>query len=946
MVAAVAVWLGVAAGAPALASAAAPAPFRPGAVVLGFQPGVPAERQRAIESGVGASAPRRLGPVTQVGHRHGLTVAARVRGGGAGVLKAVRALRLHREVRYAEPDYLMHEDAAPNDPSFGLQWGSSNTGQLVNGASGTPGADDRALAAWGVSTGSRSVVIGETDSGVDYGHPDLAANIWSNPGGIGGCAASTHGYNVLAGSCDPMDDEIPYHGHGTHVAGILGAVGNNAAGVAGMNWSTTILPVKWLDSSGNGSTSGLISALNWLVAAKQAGVNVRVVNDSATYVGTAYSQALADEIDALGSNDILFVTAAGNTGDNNDDPAYRRYPCGYDRPTEICVTASNQSDQLPSWANYGAATVDLAAPGDNVYSTLRGGGYGYISGGSMASPQVAGAAALVLSRGYMSAPALRDDLLSNVDPLPALAGRVRTGGRLDVCKALAGCATPPAQSTFGKTTVGASTDSFALDRKRVSRYSLGASGSVSKLSAYLAPTSTAGQQTLRGVVYADAGGSPGALLATSNELVFHSTDAAGWYDLTLPSPVTLAPGSYWIGVLTGAGANVAGFRWDSVPGSRVYDNNAYSAGPSDPFGALTGTDAEQMSLYASYAPSSAPTSPPVNTTPTVTGLSPSSGSRVGGQTVTITGSGLSNTSTVDFGSAAATNLRQESDSQVTVTAPSGTGTVDVTVKTPNATSATGSADRYVYAPPPSLSGIAPSSGPQAGDTTVTITGSGLASASTVHFGSTPATNVRPVSDSELTATAPPGAGTVGITVSSTDGTSGAIGYTYSPTPSGSSPTPSGSSPPPSTSPPVAHLTDVTMRITGALRYRLRASVSARVVRIARDRHGRLVAVRARLSVRGVKGATATLVYSLAKSREAWAGSIHVIDRRANVDERFSLIGAPSLARGGIITGSARAHLRHRPATLRFQLRPVTALAAASSRTLSVTAAAAVLVKVF
>jgi subtilisin family serine protease len=364
----------------------------------------------------------------------------KVRGGAAGVLASIEQLRARSGVRFAEPDYLMHEDAVPNDPLFGVQWGSSNVGQFAAGDRGLHGADDRALAAWRLTTGSRSVVIGEADSGVDYQHPDLAANVWSNPGGIGSCGRGTHGYNVLDGTCDPMDDERPFHGHGTHVAGILAAVGDNSLGVTGMNWSASVLPVKWLDASGDGSTSGLISALDWLLKAKEAGVNVRVVNDSATYAGTARSQALVDEIDALGAHDILFVTAAGNTGEDNDDPAYRRYPCAYDRPNELCVTASDQRDRLPSWANYGASTVDLAAPGENVYSTLRGGEYGYVSGGSMASPQVAGAAALILSRRYLSPPSLKSDILRNVDLRSAFAGRVRTGGRLNVCAALPGCA--------------------------------------------------------------------------------------------------------------------------------------------------------------------------------------------------------------------------------------------------------------------------------------------------------------------------------------------------------------------------------------------------------------------------------------------------------------------------------------------------------------------------
>ena len=208
-----------------------------------------------------------------------------------------------------------------------------------------------------------------------------------------------------------------------------------------MNWSTTILPVRWVsDNNMASSTSDLISALDWLLKAEQAGVNIRVVNDSNVFIGTASSQALSDEIDALGANNILFVTAAGNTGQNNDNPQYRRYPCGYNRPTEICVTATNQNDQLPSWANYGLNTVDLAAPGDNIYSTLRNGAYGYISGTSMASPQVAGAAALILSVQDMPVTALKAQILNTVDPIPALSGMVRTGGRLDVCNAMPGCA--------------------------------------------------------------------------------------------------------------------------------------------------------------------------------------------------------------------------------------------------------------------------------------------------------------------------------------------------------------------------------------------------------------------------------------------------------------------------------------------------------------------------
>jgi hypothetical protein len=562
------------------------------------------------------------------------------------VLAAVRRLRSAPGVAYAEPDYLMQASAAPNDPSFALQWGSQNSGQAIptqnaneelgSPASGMPGADDRALAAWGVSTGSRSIVIGETDTGINYNHPDLAANIWSNPGGIGGCAAGTHGYNVLNDTCEPMDDDNFYGGHGTHVAGIMGAVGNNGLGVAGMNWQTSILPVKWLNSEAWGSTSGLIAALQWLVAAKQAGMNIRVVNDSATFLGTAYSQALSEEIDTLGQNNILFVTAAGNTGNNNDEEAVRRYPCGYDRPSEICVAASNNKDELPSWANYGPHTVNLAAPGVSIYSTLRNGSYGYLSGGSMASPQVAGAAALILSvKPSLSASELRADILENVDKLPALEGKVITGGRLDVCKAMPGCTVkePPPPTTFGKTTVGASSDGGMFsDYKIVHSATLPVAGTVSKLSLYATPgLDSPAPQALKGVIYSDSGGSPGALVAVGTEVTYRGdTNGSGWFELPLGVPVNLKPGTYWLGFITGATTEGMGYAYDSVANSRAYDANTFASGPSNPFGSAT-KDSEQASIYATYTPTSPQLGPPVNTaSPSVSGTAQS------GQTLTST----------------------------------------------------------------------------------------------------------------------------------------------------------------------------------------------------------------------------------------------------------------------------------------------------------------------
>src|SRR6202158_2533764 len=404
--------------------------YRDGVVLLAFRNGVQQSRQDAILSGVGAREIKRIGVGVHV-------VAERL----GRVPEMVQLLRARNEVRFPDPDYLQTLSAGsmPNDTSVGSQWAVRNSGQTVNGTAGTSGADERALAAWAVTTGTNSVVIADLDTGVQYSHPDLFTNMWKHPGGIFGCAAGTHGYNLVAYNCDPMDDDTAYSGHGTHVAGIMGAVGNNAAGVAGVNWTTSIMDIKWVNSGGSGFTSDLISAMDWAVKTKQVGVNVRVVNDSQTWAGTAFSQALSDEIDLLGTNDILFVTASGNTAQNND--SVPRYPCSYARPTMICVAASDQNDRLWSSANYGPNSVQLAAPGVNIYSTLRTSNYGYVSGGSMAAPQVAGTAALILSVGNQSVSNLKSMILNNVDSLPALSGLVGTGGRLNVCKAVPGCST-------------------------------------------------------------------------------------------------------------------------------------------------------------------------------------------------------------------------------------------------------------------------------------------------------------------------------------------------------------------------------------------------------------------------------------------------------------------------------------------------------------------------
>jgi len=343
-------------------------------------------------------------------------------------------------VLYVEPNYLLHAAVIPNDPQFGQLWGLRNTGQVIQGTPGTPGADIKAEPAWTVTTGTPAVVVGVVDTGIDYNHPDLAANVWSNPGGIGGCPAGTHGFNAINGTCDPLDD----NNHGSHVSGTIGAVGNNAVGVVGVNWTTSIMALKFLNAAGSGTTANAISAIDFAVNAKIAGVNVRVLSNS--WGGGGFSQALLDEINKANANDILFVAAAGNNGSNNDLTPH--FPSSYNAPNVVAVAATDNNDALASFSNFGATSVHLGAPGVNVLSTTRNNTYSFFSGTSMATPHVSGAAALILSTGAFTTAQLKSQILNNVDPIPSLAGITSTGGRLDVCKAIAGCGGPPPAPNF------------------------------------------------------------------------------------------------------------------------------------------------------------------------------------------------------------------------------------------------------------------------------------------------------------------------------------------------------------------------------------------------------------------------------------------------------------------------------------------------------------------
>ena len=292
----------------------------------------------------------------------------------------IQKLQSDPNIAYVEPNYLYHPDrvTVPNDPRFGSLWGLNNTAQEVNGETGKRDADIDAPEAWKITTGSSDVVIAVIDTGVDYLHEDLKANIWVNPREIpgngkdddgNGYVDDIHGIDAIHNSGDPMDLTADDGGHGTHVAGTIAAVGNNGKGIAGVSWHTKVMVCKFL-GSGGGSTADAIKCLDYVIDQKKRGVNIVATNNS--WGGGKASTALKDAIKASNDAGIVFVAAAGNggsdkIGDDTDDTPH--YPSSYDLPGILSVAATDQDDTLASFSNYGSVSVDLAAPGTNILST-------------------------------------------------------------------------------------------------------------------------------------------------------------------------------------------------------------------------------------------------------------------------------------------------------------------------------------------------------------------------------------------------------------------------------------------------------------------------------------------------------------------------------------------------------------------------------------------------
>ena len=410
-----------------------PLPAVAGELLIGFKADVSAGEQQALLKKIGASEKRKFKKINGA--------LAKLR--PELVDAALEQLRNDKRVRYAEPNFVFQTDAATNDPFYDRLWGLENTGQSVAGYPGSPDADIDAPEAWSITGGSTAVTVAVIDTGVDHAHPDLSAAIWINPGeNCSGCRTDGRdnegngyvddwrGWDFANADNDPADD----NGHGTHVAGTIGAVGDNGIGVTGVARSVRLMPLKFLTAAGSGTAADAISAILY---ASQQGADV--LNNS--WGGEEYSQALADAVAVTDSRGQLFVAAAGN--DSSDNDSAPTYPSSFEYPNVISVAATDNSDELAWFSNAGRSSVDLAAPGQEIYSTWPGGGYVSLSGTSMAAPHVSGAAALAKGA-FPSATGLglKALLLDTADPKTSLSDLTASGGRLNAAGAV-GCADAP-----------------------------------------------------------------------------------------------------------------------------------------------------------------------------------------------------------------------------------------------------------------------------------------------------------------------------------------------------------------------------------------------------------------------------------------------------------------------------------------------------------------------
>ena len=374
--------------------------------------------------------------------------------GSMTVEEAVRRAKADPRVEYAEPNYLYQSSTVtPNDTYFDRMWGLFNSG-----GTGTAGADIGAIRAWGITTGAEDLVVAIIDSGADLSHQDLSGNAWVNPGEIAGNGSDDdqnglvddiNGWN-FAGKNNRIYSHPQFDFHGTHVAGSIGAVGNNGRGVTGVAWNVKLMSLKFLDKKdGKGSTSDAVLSINYAIDQRRRGQNVRIIN--ASWGGPGESLALQDAIFRAGQAGILFVCAAGN--ESTDVDIAPRYPVAWASglPTAISVASIDQHDSVSSFSNIGHTSVSVAAPGDRILSTSPDNAYSFASGTSMATPYVSGIAALLWASEPGLTPAqVKQRIMATSDPVLNLASNVKSAGRANAYNALTNSIAPLQAPVIGR----------------------------------------------------------------------------------------------------------------------------------------------------------------------------------------------------------------------------------------------------------------------------------------------------------------------------------------------------------------------------------------------------------------------------------------------------------------------------------------------------------------
>lgn len=356
---------------------------------------------------------------------------------------SIAQLSANPMVQLVEPNYIYRAEAVPNDPLLGKLWGLQNTGQSDGKTNGIAGIDIDAVRAWDVTQGSSDVVVAVIDTGIDYTHPDIKDNMWVNQAEAQGQAGvdddnngyvdDVYGFNFVDANkptANPMDD----HGHGTHCSGTIGGRGNDGAGVVGVNWNVKLMAIKFLGGDGGGTLEGAIKGIDYATK-----MGAKIMSNS--WGGGGQSDLLKQAIERANAAGILFVAAAGNDSTNNDTSPH--YPSNYDVSNVLSVAAIDNSGKLASFSNYGKKTVHVAAPGVNIYSSVAGGKYVYMSGTSMATPHVSGVAALLLASDLtLTHDQLKQRLISSVRKLASVKSRVSSGGMVNAYFAVTNQASP------------------------------------------------------------------------------------------------------------------------------------------------------------------------------------------------------------------------------------------------------------------------------------------------------------------------------------------------------------------------------------------------------------------------------------------------------------------------------------------------------------------------